>query len=52
MLVGTSPFKGTNETDLLHNIRTQALKVPGNIEISKVSIGILVRVSSVSLSFL
>ena len=45
MLVGTCPFKGTNEIDLLNNIRTKALKVPSDVEISKVSIDILSKVS-------
>jgi hypothetical protein len=43
MLVGTCPFKGVNETDLLFNIRSQSLKIPGSIEVSKGSIGILSR---------
>ncbi len=43
MLVGTCPFKGTNETDLLQNIRTQALRVPSGIPVSQASIDILVR---------
>lgn len=43
MLVGTCPFKGTNETDLLQNIRTQALKIPAGVEVSKISVSILVK---------
>jgi hypothetical protein len=45
MLVGVCPFKGTNEADLLHNIRTLALKIPSTITVSKHSIGILSKVS-------
>jgi hypothetical protein len=44
MLVGTCPFKGTNEADLLNNIRTLSLKIPSGIEVSKASIGILIKV--------
>ena len=44
MLVGTSPFKGTNEVDLLNNIKTKELSIPKNIEVSKVSIEILIKV--------
>lgn len=44
MLVGTCPFKGTNEIDLLNNIRTKALKVPEDVKISRISIEILSKV--------
>jgi serine/threonine-protein kinase ULK/ATG1 len=43
MLVGVSPFKGTNENDLLHNIKTKELSVPNHIVITNVSIEILVK---------
>jgi hypothetical protein len=49
MLVGTCPFKGTNETDLLFNIRSQSLKLPGSISVSKGSISILAKVGRFSL---
>jgi len=38
MLVGTTPFKGVNEVDLLKTIKTKSLSVPSNIRISKESI--------------
>lgn len=44
MLVGTSPFKGTNEADLLVNIKTKELNVPKDIVLSKASIEILIKV--------
>lgn len=44
MLVGTSPFKGTNEADLLMNIKTKELNVPKDVVLSKVSIEILIKV--------
>lgn len=46
MLVGTSPFKGTNEGDLLMNIKTKELNVPKEVVLSKVSIEILIKVRS------
>ena len=45
MLVGISPFQGTNETDLLRNIKTKELSVPKHIVTTNVSIEILVKVS-------
>lgn len=44
MLVGTSPFKGLNEGDLLMNIKTKELNVPKEVVLSKVSIEILIKV--------
>ena len=44
MLVGTSPFKGTSEPDLLMNIKTKELNVPKDVILSKVSIEILIKV--------
>ena len=38
MLVGTTPFKGVNEVDLLKTIKTKSLSLPSNISISKESI--------------
>jgi hypothetical protein len=46
MLVGTSPFKGKNEGDLLMNIKTKELQVPPDVHPSNVSIQILVKVYS------
>lgn len=46
MLVGTCPFKGMNEADLLNNIRTKSLRIPGSIEIAKLSFDILGKVSN------
>lgn len=43
MLVGTCPFKGTNEIDLLFNIKTKDLHVPKDVELSKHSREILVK---------
>lgn len=43
MLVGTSPFKGTSEPDLLMNIKTKELNVPKDVILSKVSIEILIK---------
>ena len=44
MLVGTSPFKGANEGDLLMNIKTKELNVPKDVNLSKVSVEILIKV--------
>lgn len=44
MLVGTSPFKGANEGDLLMNIKTKELNVPKDVSLSKVSVEILIKV--------
>jgi len=33
MLVGTTPFKGVNEVDLLKTIKTKSLSLPSNISI-------------------
>lgn len=44
MLVGTSPFKGTNEADLLKNIRTKELVVPKDVTLSRSSVEILIKV--------
>ena len=44
MLVGCSPFKGTNEADLLLNIKTKELSIPKEVILSKVSIDILKKV--------
>lgn len=49
MLVGTSPFKGTNEADLLMNIKTKELNVPKDVVLSKVSIEILIKVQLIGL---
>lgn len=49
MLAGHCPFSGVNETDLLNNIRTKELRVPSDV--SKVSVGILVKVSPFSFCF-
>lgn len=43
MLVGVSPFKGTNEHDLLNNIKTKELSVPSDIKVSKPTVDILVK---------
>jgi serine/threonine protein kinase len=48
MLVGTSPFKGINEADLLINIKTKELNVPKDITLSKISIDILIKVCYIS----
>lgn len=44
MLVGTSPFKGANEGDLLMNIKTKELNVPNDVVLSEVSLQILIKV--------
>ena len=46
MLVGTCPFKGSNEADLLHNIKTKDLSIPKEVEISKLSVDLLAKVST------
>lgn len=46
MLVGTCPFKGMNEGDLLNNIKTKELVVPPDVAVSKVSVEILAKVIS------
>jgi hypothetical protein len=46
MLVGTCPFKGVNEGDLLNNIKTKALKIPSDIPVSRTAIDILAKVLS------
>ncbi|KAJ1434724.1 hypothetical protein B484DRAFT_282093 [Ochromonadaceae sp. CCMP2298] len=43
MLVGTCPFKGSNEGDLLMNIKTKELVVPKEVVISKTSVDILIK---------
>ncbi len=45
MLVGVYPFKGTNELDLLSNIKTKQLMVPKEIGVSKPSIDVLIKVT-------
>lgn len=44
MLVGVYPFRGTNELDLLNNIRTKQLMVPKEVGVSKPSIDVLIKV--------
>jgi serine/threonine-protein kinase ULK/ATG1 len=41
MIVGSPPFKGANEVDLLKNIKTMPLSLPSHIELSKKSITLL-----------
>lgn len=48
MLVGVYPFKGMNEADLLNNIKTKELTIPKDVEVSKPSIDVLIKVSQCS----
>lgn len=41
MLVGTCPFKGSNEVDLLNNINKKNLVIPSELEISSLSLDVL-----------
>lgn len=41
MLVGTCPFKGSNEVDLLNNIKNKNLVIPNEVEISPLSLDVL-----------
>ena len=41
MLVGTCPFKGSNEVDLLNNIKNRNLVIPNEVEISSLSLDVL-----------
>lgn len=46
MLVGSAPFKGMNERDLLQNIKTKELSIPKDLLISRQSIEVLAKVRS------
>jgi serine/threonine-protein kinase ULK/ATG1 len=44
MLTGSPPFNGTNQGDLLNNIKTKELNVPKGVTISRQSVEILIKV--------
>src|SRR4051794_16890442 len=44
MLVGVYPFRGVNEADLLNNIKTKELTLPKDLDVSKNSVDVLIKV--------
>lgn len=43
--MGKCPFRGQNEIDLLTNIRTQELRIPDDVSVTKAHMDIIGKVS-------